>query len=192
MMTPDSSIPLERIDPSLSHDMAASTSTTEDGSGNYLSKVGESASTRSVLPIEMEDVSASFPSEQEIRGDIAYRGYNKSAKRRWIVRGSVALAVFLVLVVVVATSTALAKKRSPPAAAPRVATPASVLNFLTSEGMTSDSLKTNGTPQEKAARWLAEQDPANIPVPKADAAEHEKFRYMVRYDAMLCYAMVSS
>jgi hypothetical protein len=143
--------------------------------------MSERSATRSIMPIEMEDTSASFPAVEEIRGDIAYSA-KKNRNRRWIKRGSLlVLALFFVLIIVIATSVGLSKRSDRSAGTRRAASPAGVVEFMAAEGVALNNLQKEGTPQERAARWLAEEDPANIPVPTEKAPEHEKFRYTVRY-----------
>lgn len=138
----------------------------------------DEVSPKTMVPIELEDVSASLPSAEEIRGDIVYAS-KKNRHLRWIKRGSLILVLFIVLIVVISTSVGFSKRQK---AATRASTPASVVNFLTESGITtSTELSNEGTPQELAARWLAESDPANIPVPVDSSPEHEKYRYLVRY-----------
>lgn len=135
-------------------------------------------SPKTLVPIEMEDVSASLPSVEEIRGDIAYVS-KKNRHVQWLKRGSMFFVLFLVLIVVISASVGLSKRG---VSAPRAASPASVVDFLAESGIsTSNDLSNEGTPQERAARWLAESDPANIPVPVESSPEHEKYRYLVRY-----------
>jgi hypothetical protein len=146
----------------------------------------ERSTTKSIIPIEMEDTSASFPAAEEIRGDIAYSAKKNRNRRSWIKRGSMLFLVLLfVLIIVIATTVPLAKRSSKRSAASRASTATTVVDYMATEGVAMDNLKKEGTPQERAARWLAEEDPANIPVPTADTAEHEKFRYLARYDEMM-------
>lgn len=69
---------------------------------------------------------------------------------------------------------------------------AEVVQFLLDNGISSaEDLDTENSPQQLAAAWLAEEDPANLPVPTGAAtgvdASIDSYRYMARYVLALDY-----
>jgi hypothetical protein len=58
-----------------------------------------------------------------------------------------------------------------------------VVQFIVDQGISTESeVTTPETPQYKAAWWLAQDDPANVPVPTtSDRNSYDGYRYMTRY-----------
>lgn len=58
-----------------------------------------------------------------------------------------------------------------------------VVAYIVARGISTESdVLTPETPQNKAALWLARDDPANIPLPPAlDITSYDGYRYMTRY-----------
>jgi len=80
--------------------------------------------------------------------------------------------------------------RGPDAGAPTRPRPSfdDVKQFVLQNAISSAAdLETEGSPQQRAARWLAEDDPANLIVPSEDIDTVAGYRYMARYILALDY-----
>ena len=66
-----------------------------------------------------------------------------------------------------------------------------IVSYVVSQGISNETaLKTEGTPQNSAARWLSEQDEARVQVPTvpiADASDSSGYRFITRYIMALNY-----
>jgi hypothetical protein len=145
----------------------------------------------------VEDSSSSFPTVEEVRA-IHQPGRSNKAKR--------ALLLFL-LIVVLALALGLGLGIGLPnrneeeeeqvdykgafADAPDgpSATFEEIVDWLASEGISSDQvLEEEGSPQNRAARWLADTDLADLPLPETSANDSlYSYMYMVRYVMALIY-----
>lgn len=129
--------------------------------------------------------SSSLPSPEEYATDFwsSSSQYLHKSRRQWWRTRLAGLVLLLFTLIVVVVPTAIFGRRRRRAAARNAKVP-TVLSYLETSNMllTGESLDLDvDSPQYKAARWLAEEDPANLPVPTAATSSHEAYRYLVRY-----------
>jgi len=63
-----------------------------------------------------------------------------------------------------------------------------VVDYLVQQGVSSmEDLTKNGSPQSKAAHFLAEQDKANLPIPSAEISDEAGYLYVTRYVMAVIY-----
>lgn len=134
-----------------------------------------------MMMVQMESAGASLPhpGELERKSDSLCRG-----RRMWYALGF----TFFVIVLIVAISVPVATKNQDSSV--RKATTPEVVVFLLVNGVADTLLvETYGTPQFKAAVWIAEQDGANLPVPSinTDINDEQAYEYIFRYVMALNY-----
>lgn len=131
-------------------------------------------------PIEIDDSATastktlpvgSLPSPDEYATDFHYKQSlaKKQSRKRWAL---ILLAGLAICIVIVVPSVVFGGR-----SAARKTKLSSLVSFLQDSGMAVDPELDADSPQNKAARWLAGEDPANLAIP---TDEHEKYRYLVR------------
>ena len=156
--------------------------------------------TEATCPVELDDVGVSLPDPEELRTTVSPRrsssrrsvtqnisssSNNKKLSLKWVWIGSF---LALLLLVVVIPAVVLSRGSEDPRARPQVQ---DVIQYLINQDVSSaEAFATEDSPQTKAAKWLAEDDPASIPVPSGNIATIHGYRYMFRYVmAVNYYAM---
>jgi len=114
---------------------------------------------------------------------------------KWVWIGAICSLVFLVIVVPVlavkqnrnGASASSSSTEGGAADRPRPLVK-DVMEYLLDNGVSSlVELETPGSPQNKAVRWLAELDEANMEVPKVNTQALYGYRYLSRYVVVLNY-----
>jgi len=128
-------------------------------------------------------VASSFPAAEEIRTSISSPRRDHRKRNRWALAIGSFLLIFIVILVV-----ALTVSKNSSSSSLRAADFETVAEFLTKEGISDAGLLLNkGTPQNRAALWLAEDDPRNLAVPDVSKRNTEGYRYVARYIMALNY-----
>jgi len=169
------------------------------------------------LPIHRSDgVAASFPSVEEARVDAGVvkkavpsspdrDGHHQGCTRR----GRILLALgltFLAVVIILGVTLGMfnAQQKAPSQAdynggsqttngdgaaeGKREADFQGVIGYLSSAGVsTMESLLDVGSPQHMAAKWLADDDGLNLPVPQQQATTEAGYSYVTRYVLAVLY-----
>jgi len=162
----------------------------------------------SEIPIETADYSASMPDSQELRVSVAPRtssssspGGGKSCRNKcWIAMAVIVLVAIIVGVAVGVTmqnppsSGSSSNKSSSGNPEPRQSTTSQVIEYLVTGGVSSRAdLENPGTPQNSAAKWLADLDDRNTVVPEHDINTPVGYHYATRYVlALLWYGTYST
>lgn len=137
----------------------------------------------------------SLPSVEEARNDAAFRGIPTKNKKFWLLVGTSALA----LVIIIALSVGISARNATPSAASApptgndqgFSTPRSpdrlreVKDFL-SRFSSRDSLDTPGTPQYRAAEWIANTDGRQVDIPETTAYD-DSYGFVQRYVLAVFY-----
>lgn len=149
-----------------------------NGSSNDLSGGDATNGSGKMYPIELEAAAASLPAVEEIQTQNNPRKASPNRNRMWLLIG---VAVFIALLVIIVPVAVVSKKNDSESNEPRKTTYDEVVQFLTQGQISALSdIDQPGRPQNTAARWIANTDGANLPLPDAvDSAEG--IRYVVRY-----------
>jgi hypothetical protein len=148
------------------------------------------------VPVTSSDVGASLPSPDEVRTTVNMsHGSGRSGNGRFlkIVIASLVLAAILVGVIVGvsaggSSNSAFSNLKQGDAAsdAPRKSTVDEIITYMANSGVSDlTALTTVGSPQSRAAAWMAEDDDANLPVPTADG--EVAYKYTTRYAMVVLY-----
>jgi hypothetical protein len=158
-----------------------------------------------MIPIDSADFGASLPTSEELRASAAMSGNfskntgsgsgNRSKRRRFF---CYALGFAALLVTVIGITVAVNKKnnesqdvKGSSVPEPRKVDMATITEFL--RARYNILLTSVDTPQYKAAKWFAEDDGANLPLPGSSKGQHEgdidayTYRYLARYIMALNY-----
>lgn len=141
-------------------------------------------------PVVYEESRASLPGAEEIRTQMALDGHNTSSgwsslkhkKRRLAVVATLLVAAVLALVIAMRGGSSGSRSAADKSDVERMEEAQQFLSFLSDP----DALRTVGTPQYQAARWLALQDSMRLS-PPASTTYKESFAYFQRYIAALLY-----
>ena len=174
---------------------------------------GRDDDTAVTIPADLDEAGASLPLPEEIRtsiggGSTRHNGSSAGAvSLKWVYLGAAISLIVLVIVIPIvsfrpssSSNDALSGgdgapsdytiSRGPDPGASLRPRPAlqDVIQYLLDNGVSSQQdLQTQGSPQNKAAIWLAEEDPANLVVPVLNITTVDGYRYMTRYIMTLNY-----
>jgi hypothetical protein len=144
---------------------------------------------------EGESAAASLPSPEEYRMD---RGGSQHASHRDCFLWTVIIATLCVMSLVVGlavgltarnnrddSASAAAMSPQSTSTAARQATVQQVTDYLTAQGVSG--LGSSKTHQHKAAVWMAQSDPGNLPIPSGGMDSETGYTYVERYVMALNY-----
>jgi hypothetical protein len=145
------------------------------------------------VPLENTEFSSSLPDPEEIKSTVHPRR-EKNRTCLWLGAG-----IFLLVVTVLGILIGISKSRgednnndnnnkSDVSAVNRSASTSDVIRYLVDQGISTEEDLRTGTPQFRAAAWLATEDEANLAVPIAYSKDDtEGYLYMCRYVMALNY-----
>jgi Leucine-rich repeat (LRR) protein len=139
--------------------------------------------------VELGDaISTSLPSPEEIRTDVPVYSKPYTSLRRCGLYAGFAIALFALILIPTLVTVSNNKNNNnnnslnSNADPPRVADFDSVKRYMIDQGVSSeDAFSSTGTPQYRAATWLAQVDGANLPVPTSNIRAFDGYRYVARY-----------
>jgi hypothetical protein len=154
-----------------------------------------------VIPIEIEGAAASLPAAEEVRSSLTTRAHDSKRKNRYI---WIAVITTAIMVIFIASLSGRDKGNKSKSALPGFPDPEkavqeakkrprpsleSVIAYLTRENVSNPSLFQNKSSlQYMAARFMAETDGANLPIPTIDSRKLDEGYYFVfRYVMIVFY-----
>lgn len=97
-----------------------------------------------------------------------------SRKQKYIVGGVVGGLLIIILAMSIALATVRPSRMN------------DVVNFLSDNFADRTALEENDSPQKKAAKWIADQDPLNMPMPASNGYE-DAYKFVQRYALAVLY-----
>lgn len=149
---------------------------------NY--RVDDDVATETETVPDMEANGASLPTPEEMRATITPSRGSSSWKKRLLYYGVPAI---LLIVLIIGVSVGVSNKKNS-GGEERRASFVDVFEFMVENEVSDRSTFDNSqSPQSKAARWMAEEDPLNLGVPSSDVEDNEGYKFMQRYVLAVCY-----
>jgi hypothetical protein len=144
------------------------------------------------VPVAHSDVGASVPSPDEVRTTVNVHRGSSGRFLKIVIAALVIAAVVIGVVIGVnmggggGTSSANNLKQGTLSAGPRKSTADEIISYMANSGVSDlDALTTVGSPQSRAAAWMAEDDEANLPAPSADG--EAAYKFTTRYAMAVLY-----
>jgi hypothetical protein len=146
------------------------------------------------VPVAHSDVGASVPSPEEVRSTVnVHRGSSGGRKGRFVKIVIAALAIAAIVAGVIIgvsaggggnSSSSSNLKQGNLYSAARKSTVDEIITYMANSGVSDlTALTTVGSPQSKAAAWMAEDDEANLPVADGEVA----YKFITRYAMVVLY-----
>lgn len=141
-----------------------------------------------MFPIELEGAEASFPAAEEVRSSMTHMRRSRSKANKYLLWAFGGIALLILLVIIPAVAVSKRDSSSSKSFVPPRPDLNSLIDYLVGQGVSDASdLQDTTTPQYKAARWLAVEDGANIPIPANGITLVGGYRYIFRYVMALNY-----
>jgi len=138
-----------------------------------------------MVPVDLkrDSVASSLPAAEEVRASLYPPSRDHRKRNRWALGIGIFLTIFIIILVIALTAS---NSKSNSSGAVRNTDFESVVEFLANEGISDlEDLVAEGSPQNRAALWLAEEDPGNVVIP-ADS-HTQGYLYVARYVMALNY-----
>lgn len=178
---------------------------------------GGDDATVATVSAELDEAGVSLPLPEEIRtsigggstrGNHSNRSITGAVSLKWVYLGAALSLLVLVIVIPIVSFRPSSSSsdvslsggdggpndftlgRGPDPEAARRPRPArqDVIQYLLDNGVSSQQdLQSDGSPQNLAASWLAEEDPANVVIPTFNVTTVDGYLYMTRYIMALNY-----
>jgi hypothetical protein len=145
------------------------------------------------VPVAHSDVGASVPSPDEVRNTVNMHRGSRGGNGRFLKMVIAALVIAAVVIGVIigvnmgggGTSSSNSLKQGDPNA-PRMSTADEIISYMANSGVSDlTALTTDGSPQNRAVVWMAEDDDANLPAPSADG--EAAYKFTTRYTMAVLY-----
>jgi hypothetical protein len=153
-----------------------------------------------IIPIEIEGAAASLPAAEEVRSSLPTRVRDPKRKNRYIWIAVITTAVMVIFIASLAGRDKGSKSNSalPGFPDPEIAVQEAkkrlrpsleaVIAYLTQENVSNPSLFQNkSSPQYMAARFMADTDGANLPIPTIDSRTLDVGYYFVFRYVMIVF-----
>jgi hypothetical protein len=141
------------------------------------------------VPVSHSDVGASVPSPEEVRNTVNMHSRSSGGSGRFLksVIGSVVIAALVIGVIIgVSGGGGNSSSSSQRGSAVRQSTAEEIITYMANSGVSDlTALTSDGSPQSRAATWMAETDEANLPIPTGDGIE--SYKYTTRYAMVVLY-----
>jgi len=140
-----------------------------------------------MVPVDLkrDSVASSLPAAEEVRASLYPPSRDHRKRNRWALGIGIFLTIFIIILVVALTAS---NSKSNSSGAVRNTDFESVVEFLANEGISDrEDLVAEGSPQNRAALWLAEEDPRNVALPTDSRYETQGYLYVARYVMALNY-----
>jgi hypothetical protein len=140
------------------------------------------------VPVAHSDVGASVPSPEEVRTTVnVHRG--SSGRFLKVVMALVVIACVVIGVIIgvnIGGGGDSKSKSSSTVSLERQSTAEEIIAYMANSGVSDlNALTTEGSPQNRAAIWMSEEDKVNLPVPTDDGVE--AYKYTTRYVMVVLY-----
>jgi hypothetical protein len=178
---PRSDIPLDNAEAGVS--LPAPEEVGGGSSRRQMEPPSEASESVSEIPLDRAETGASLPTPEELQG----RSSNNRRRRPFCSLWFAAAFFFVVVLAVVGVGVGVSRNNSSsseePPSTERKFSVEQLAVYLDQNGVTdtADILNDFGSPQSKAAFWLAETDARNVNLPSVSVDEPEGYGFLTRY-----------